>query len=98
MPFWFENADQAFQRLMDSVCLGLDSTFVYIDDILVASKDPNTHKHHLQPLFQHLQEHGLVVNVTKCQFGHSNLDFFRHHISSSGISPLPERVEVIMQI
>ena len=98
MPFGLKNAAQTFQRLMDSVCQGLDFAFVYIDDILVASKDPETHKHHLRLLFQCLQEHGLVVNVAKCQFGRTQLDFLGHHISSSGISPLPERVEAITQL
>ena len=39
MPFGLKNAAQAFQRLMDTVCQGLEFAFVYIDDILVASKD-----------------------------------------------------------
>ena len=41
MPFGLKNAAQAFQRLMDTVCQGLDFAFVYIDDILVASKGRN---------------------------------------------------------
>ena len=52
MLFGLKNAAQAFQRLMDTVCQGLDFTFVYIDDILVASQDVATHKQHLQTLFQ----------------------------------------------
>ena len=99
MPFGLKNAARLSSVSWTvSVIQGLDFAFVYIDNILVVSKDPNTYKHHLQILFQRLQEHGLVVNATKCQFGCSNLDFLGHNISSSGISPLPERVEVIMQI
>ena len=52
MPFGLKNATQAFQCLMDTVCHGLESTFIYIDDILVASKDVETHKEHLHLLFQ----------------------------------------------
>ena len=36
-PFGLKNAAQAFQRLMDTVCHGLDFVFVYLDDILVSS-------------------------------------------------------------
>ena len=39
MPFGLKNAAQAFQRLMDTVCRGLETVFVYIDDILFASPD-----------------------------------------------------------
>ena len=48
MPFGLKNAAQAFQRMMDIVCLGLDFAFVYIDDILVASSDVETHKEHFR--------------------------------------------------
>jgi len=65
MPFGLKNAAQAFQRLMDTVCHGLDFAFIYIDDILVASKDVETHKEHLRLLFQRLQEYGLVITSPK---------------------------------
>lgn len=97
MPFGLKNAAQAFQRLMDSVCQGLDFVFVYIDDILVASKNAKEHQVHLRQLFQRLQEHGLVINVTKCQFGRTTLDFLGHRITSHGASPLPDKVEAICQ-
>ncbi|KAL5510849.1 hypothetical protein EMCRGX_G006458 [Ephydatia muelleri] len=65
MPFGLKNAAQTFQRLMDTVCQGLDFTFVYIDDMLVASEDEDTHLDHLHQLFQRLKDYGLVVNVSK---------------------------------
>ena len=40
MPFGLKNAAQTFQRLMDSIFQHLDFVFVYLDDILVASKSP----------------------------------------------------------
>ena len=54
MPFGLKNTAQAFQCLMDTVCQGLDSTFVYVDDILVASKDTKEHELHLRQLFRML--------------------------------------------
>ena len=88
---------QAFQRLMDTVCQGLDFTFVYIDDILVASEDEDTHLDHLHQLFQRLKDYGLVVNVSKCKFGVESLDFLGHHINCDGIVPLPDKVSVITE-
>ena len=97
MPFGLKNAGQAFQRFMDTVCQGLDFVFVYVDDILVASKDAEEHGRHLRQLFQRLQEHGLVINVAKCQFGCTTLDFLGHRITAKGVSPLPDKVEAIRQ-
>ena len=95
MPFSLKNAAQAFQRLMDSVCQGLEFAFIYVDDILVVSTDADTHKQHLRLLFQRLHENGLVINPAKCQFGKDTLDFLGHRITHQGIAPLPDKVEAI---
>ena len=58
---------------MDTVCQGLDFAFVYINGILVASRDIKTHKEHLRLLFQRLQEYDLVINVSKSLFGRDTL-------------------------
>ncbi len=78
MPFGLKNAAQSFQRLMDTVCHGLEFVYAYIDDVLVASKNKEGHTQHLRQLFQRFQEYGLVVNVAKCQFGRDTLDFLGH--------------------
>ena len=47
MPFGLKNAAQTFQRFMDSILQDLKFVFVYLDDILVASKSREEHKRHL---------------------------------------------------
>ena len=47
MPFGLKNAAQAFQRLMDTTLRGLPYVFVYLDYILVASRDEQSHVTHL---------------------------------------------------
>jgi hypothetical protein len=76
----------------------LEFAFVYIDDVLVASKDVETHMQHLRRLFEKLQEHGLVINVSKCQFGRDTLGFLGHRITSAGSMPPPEKVETITDL
>merc|ERR1739844_461506 len=95
MPFGLKNAAQTFQRLMDSVLQDLDFLFVYLDDILVASRTPEEHKHHLTVLFDRLQAHGLVIKLEKCQFGVPEIDFLGHRVNKNGILPLPEKVRAI---
>ena len=58
MPFGLKNAAQTFQRLMDTVCRGLDFVFVYLDDILVASTNQQQHSQNLRELFERLKQHG----------------------------------------
>ena len=73
---------------MDTVLQGLDFTFIYIDDILVASHSKAEHRTHLQQVFQRLQQHSLVLNLAKCQFGKQEIDFLGHHITKHSITPL----------
>jgi hypothetical protein len=42
--------------------------FVYVDDLLVASTDPKSHKIHLSTVFQRLHDHQLQINIEKCVF------------------------------
>jgi cleavage and polyadenylation specificity factor subunit 1 len=95
MPFGLKNAAQAFQRLMDTVCRGLDFVFVYLDDILIASRNKSEHLKHLRELFSRLKEHGLVINLAKCQFGCTQIEFLGHQVSSRGAIPLPQKVEAV---
>ena len=94
IPFGLKNAAQAFQRLMDTVTRGLSFIFVYLDDILIASTNPVEHIEQLKILFERLQEHGLVINPSKCQFGVSPINFLGHIVNQHGAAPLPEKVRV----
>jgi hypothetical protein len=61
MLFGFENVAQSFQRLMDRLMAGLDFVCVYLNDILIASLDQQTHLHHLRLVLERLREGGLLL-------------------------------------
>ena len=94
-PFGLKNAAQAFQRSMDTVCQDLGFTFVYLDDILVASRTAGEHKAHLAKLFTRLRNFGLVLNPAKCVFAQPQLKFLGHMVSAQGIKPAEDRVKAI---
>lgn len=95
MPFGLRNAAQTFQRFMNEVIKGLHFVYGYIDDLLVASKNEEEHKVHLQTLFERLLKFDIKINTSKCQFGVPALNFLSHKISSDGIKPSQEKVEAI---
>ena len=95
MPFGLRNVAQTFQRFMDQVLRGISNTYVYIDDILIASSTPKEHLRDLKSVFKYLASHGIVINPSKCIFGVDQLDFLGHLVTSQGVAPLPDKVAVI---
>lgn len=80
MPFWLKNAAQTFQRFIDEIVRGLPFLYAFLDDLLIARSNSEEHVHHLRQLFQRLDDYGIVLNPSKCQFGVSSLDFFGHRV------------------
>ena len=97
MPFGWRNAAQTFQRLMDEVLHGLPFVYAYIDDILIASKDATSHKQHLNEVLWRLIHYGFQINLDKCVFGSTHIDFLGHHTDANGIAPLPEKIKAIQE-
>ena len=85
-------ARQTFQRMMDEILSDLDFLFVYMDDVLAASRTMAEHEEHFRELFRRLADHDLVVSPVKCQFGKTQMEFLGHTITKDGIKPLPEKV------
>lgn len=95
MPFGLKNATQTFQRFMDMVLRNLDFVFCYIDDILIASNSEEEHKQHVIQVLQRLQEYGLVINISKCQFAKSEVIYLGHTINKFGCKPPEDRIDAI---
>lgn len=81
---------------MDQVLRGLPFVFVYLDDVLIASRDPLTHLQHIRAVLKRLDDYGIVINKSKCVFGVAELDYLGHRINADGITPLPDRVTAIL--
>ena len=64
MPFGLKNAVQTFQRAMDQILQGLDFIFVYLDDVLVASKTMEQHRLHITILFDRLEQPRMITTFS----------------------------------
>ena len=95
MLFGLKNAAQIFQWLMSTICQSLDFVFVYFDDILTACFSHHQHQKHLKMLFEKLASHSLLINLKKCKFWRTHLDFFGHYIDKTGACPLSIKVDTI---
>jgi transposase InsO family protein len=95
MSFGLRNAAQTFQRFMHTVLRGLEFCYVYIDDILVASKNEEEHLKHLRTVCERLASFNILINCNKCVFGQREIRFLGHIVSASGIRPTPEKTDAI---
>ncbi len=68
---------------------------VYLDDILIFSKNQEDHDKHVRLVFAKLREHGLYAKLEKCQFDKSLVEFLGYVISPDGVSMDKSKVETI---
>ena len=82
-PFRLTNAPAAFMDFMNRVFHPYLDPFVvvFIDDILVYSKDAQEHEHHLRIVLQILRENQLFAKLSKCDFWFKEVSFLGHIVS-----------------
>ena len=98
MPFGLTNAPATFMDLMHRVFQPYQDQFVvvFVDDILIYSQSEEEHEDHLRIVLHALREHQLYAKLSKCEFWLTEVRFFGHVISASGVSMDPEKVEAVM--
>ena len=69
---------------------------VFIDDILIYSKNEEEHAKHLHTVLQCLREHKLYGKFSKCEFWLKEVPFLGHVISAEGISVDPGKVQDVL--
>lgn len=67
----------------------------FIDDIIVYTETKEKHDKRLGKVLDRLRKVNLILNMEKCIVGFTELDFFGHHLSASGITPTIGKVSAI---
>ena len=71
---------------------------VYMDDMLVKSKEEEDHLDNLKKTFNTLRQYSMKLNPAKCAFGVSSGKFIGFMISQRGIEANPEKVRAILEM
>lgn len=97
MPFGLVNAPATFQGYINQVLREFLDIFVivYLDDILIYSEAKEDHPSHVRAVLERLLIHRLYVNLEKCEFHTTQVEFLGYIVSNQGVSMDPDRVKSI---
>jgi hypothetical protein len=98
MSFGLTNAPAYFMYLMNKVFMEYLDKFmvVFIDDILIFSKNEEDYDEHLHLVLQKLRENQLYAKLSKCEFWLKEVSFLGHIISEGGISVDTSKVKDVL--
>ena len=100
MPFGLKNVGNTYQRLVNQMFSKQirRNVEVYVDDMLVKSKEEEDHLDDLKETFNTLMQYSMKLNLAKCAFGVSSRKFLCFMVSQRGIEANPEKVRAILEM
>ena len=97
MPMGLKTSPNSFSRMMNMAMAGLtyEKCLVYLDDVVVYGKCLNSATKNLIDVFDRLRKTNLKLNPIKCDFLRKEMLYLGHVISSDGVQPDPEKLNVV---
>ncbi|OIR56707.1 MAG: uncharacterized protein A8A55_2544 [Amphiamblys sp. WSBS2006] len=100
MPFGLCNAPATFTRTMNRVLRPFLDRYVvvYLDDILVYSKNKEEHKKHVEEVMATLEKHGLLINEKKCHWNQEEVNFLGYVLGKGRVKMDPGKKDAILKM
>ncbi|GET52316.1 retroviral-like aspartic protease 1 [Rhizophagus irregularis DAOM 181602=DAOM 197198] len=100
MPFGLKNAPAIFQRTMNKIFKEYLDKFmnVYIDDIIIYSKNWNEHLQHIKIVLEELRKTNMMLKLKKCEWAKKNVEYLGHIVGTDGLKPDNKKIEKIKNL
>lgn len=95
LVFGLASAPAIFQRIMECVLAGIEGVVCFLDDVCVSGKNELEHKNRLITVLSRLENAGLTLQDSKCDFFKNEIQYLGHIIDKDGIRKSPEKVKAI---
>lgn len=96
MEFGIASAPAEWQKFIDEVFARLKIVFVH-DDGIVTGKTRKEHLENLRKVFETCRENGIKLNLDKCKFFQSQVNFLGYIIDKNGVSKTPEKIQAVLE-
>ena len=88
-----------FQKAMDYTVIGLQNTYCFLDDIIIFSTGTEAdHLAYVYKCLKKLDDDNLRINLQKCHFAKSEIEWLGYKFTQTGISPLESKTAAILTI
>ena len=91
IPFGLKNAAWSSQQFINEVFRGLHFAYAYIDDVLIASSNPDEHVENIQTVVERFKKYGVIITPNNCEIGVSKLLFLAMQLTVQESDLLGER-------
>ena len=95
MPFGMKNSPVSFQRVINKVVVDLEGCEAYIDDVIIHSATWEENLRIIREFFERLSRAMLTINLSKSEFGQSQVTYLGHIVEEGEVKPLSAKVEAI---
>ena len=89
----------AFQKVMDFTLVGLNNTHCFLDDIIITSRgSKDDHLKLVYKCLKKLNDDNLRINLPKCHFAKTEVEWLGHKYTQSGIAPLATKTAASLNL
>ncbi|KAG0442774.1 Retrovirus-related Pol polyprotein from transposon opus [Dictyocoela muelleri] len=95
MPFGLKNAPFFFPKIMSNLLGDLDFVKIFLDGLLIFSKNYKQHIIHLEKVLDILCKHNIIINIEKSNFIQNEVTYLGQIINKEGTKPDTSRVNTL---